>query len=116
MMSAKWWFERYCSKKLKNINGDPTYEQLAESAANLSYRSSVQRAVKFNDRNSEKNLARKNGEMIIRDFLIEIYNCSFSASLNTISDIWIKIYNIYKDNNIEDYTYGNAQKWVNMSI
>ena len=112
------WFNRFCANKhaLKSVGNNPDYKDLACVAANLSYRASVLRALNFNGKNSEGKLARLDGEKIVIDFLYKIFESQNVASLDYVSDVWSKIYDTYKKHNIEDYTYGNAQKWVNMSI
>ena len=91
-------------------------EDLAKVAAHLSYRSSVIRAMSFGDKIKEKESARSDGEKIISSFLVQcLENTPISA--NEVSDCWSLLYELYhKKYGFNNYTYGNAQKWVNMSI
>lgn len=118
MNKAEMWFNRFCanSKAFKKLEANPDYIDLACLAATLSYRASVLRAVKFNGKKREAAFARKDGETIIEEFLCAAINEKTPFEIDVVYDIWNKIYKVYKKHGIDDYTYGNAQKWVNMSI
>ena len=112
------WYKRFCENKsaVKALSTTPDASELAYAAAKLSYRASVLRALKMNGKNNEAKIARQEGEKVIVNFLCDIYKTETAADLDTVSQIWEKIYQIYKKQDIQDYTYGNAQKWVNMAI
>ena len=112
------WYKRFCEgkKAVRTLSSTPNAVELARAAAILSYRASVLRALKFEGKNSEAMNARQAGEGQIIDFLCTIYESKSTIDINDVAKTWESIYQIYKRNNIEDYTYGNAQKWVNMSI
>lgn len=112
------WYTRFCENKkmVKELPETPDFNDLARVAANLSYRASVLRAIKLNGKNAAAKLARQEAEVVIQNFLCETYNSKTIVDINDMPAIWEEIYKIYKNHNIDDYTYGNAQKWVNMSI
>lgn len=112
------WYNRFCANRrvVKVLDDSTKAEELAYVAANLSYRASVLRALKFYGKNAEALQARKEGEKVIYNFLVDCYTSKTAADIDYVSQVWEKIYQIYKGQDIQDYTYGNAQKWVNMSI
>ena len=59
---------------------------------------------------SQKNTLKGKGEKIIADFL-----SNKTYDMNKCVDVIKQIKELYK-NDVRDYTYGNAQKWVNMSF
>lgn len=113
------WFNKYCMDKkiYKNTIAENgiSPKSLAYIAASLSYRASVLRALNIGNKKEEASQARKEGEQIIADFLFSCYN-SAPLTVDIVAGKWEQIRTIYKQKYIDDYTYGNAQKWVNMSI
>ena len=112
------WYNRFCEGKsaVKVLPSTPDACDLAEAAAKLAYRASVLRALKMNGKNNEAKFARQEGEKVIKNFLCEIYSSETVATIDFVAQTWETIYQIYKKQEIQDYTYGNAQKWVNMAI
>ena len=112
------WYKRFCEnqKPIKTLCNTPNAEELASVAAILSYRASVLRALKMNGKHKEAALARQKGEVLIKDFLWKIFNTNTAAEFDCVVETWEALHQIYKKQDIQDYTYGNAQKWVNMAI
>lgn len=107
------WYQKFCSKI------DP---KDIPAAVNKAYASSVVRAlyddkgklIGFGGKTTEKINARKKATDIIVSYLsyVEQYK-SFPYSIRRL---WDQIRNVYHECDITWYTYGNAQKWVAMSI
>ena len=89
-----------------------------KAAAMSAVGASNQRALKLNG-NTHLPIAKEQCYDLIAKSLQEL----FSRSAVTVEDFsnWeytlaTEIRKIHKDLNIDDYTYGNAQKWINLSI
>lgn len=107
------WYQKFCSKiDPKDIT----------AAVNKAYTSSVVRAlydgkgnlIGFGGNTTGKTQARNYATDIIVSYLssVEQHN-SFPYSIRRL---WDQIRNVYHTCGITWYTYGNAQKWVAMSI
>lgn len=59
----------------------------------------------------QKNTLKAKGEDIIAKFLSDK-----KYDMNTCVDVIEQIRALYKNGGVKGYTYGNAQKWVNMSF
>lgn len=112
------WYDRFCNNKkpVKLLPKKPDATALAYVAATLSYRASVLRALKLNGKTDEAKLARQEGERLIVEFLCGVYHSNATVDIDYVSGFWETMRTIYKNHQIDDYTYGNAQKWVHMSI
>ena len=117
-MTIQDWYNKYCAK---HCVANMQVADIANLAAKLSYRASVLRALYENDicvgfkkKYNEKTKARCSGEKTIEQFLKTAY--SNNVSLNDVEAMWNKIRDIYHQQGIFWYTYGNAQKWLGMSI
>lgn len=99
------WYNAFCSGKVKE------HESLAQAAARLSYKASVRRALKYKDDQERTwgEFNRINAAHFLAGFL-EDANFSPERCEYIIRRIKMEF------GNIEDYTYGNAQKWVNIAI
>lgn len=102
---ADGWFNKFCKGKATNKT------TIEEKAAFLSYKPSVQRAIKFNKNNLNKQSARDAAEKVLIKFLQKK-----DFSNETIFNLWDEIWGIYHEQGITQYTYGNAQKWVGMAV
>lgn len=112
-------YKYYCerSKYYQNelAKNEKTQEFFARMAAHLSYRASVMRALTFGDQKAKAPNIREKGEKIISEFLVKSLE-NPPATVGEVAKYWEKLHNLYLKEKIEDYTYGNAQKWVNMAI
>ena len=121
---AKDFYAKYCESK---THAHMTEESIYELSAHLSYRASITRALYdengepcgFNGKNKQSIIARSAGEAVLQGALKELVTMTF----DTQSDFdewafekWDFIREIYYNNGITWYTYGNAQKWFNMAI
>ena len=111
------WANKYCPKPISSINNavDIAY------AVDKAYAPSVHRALwqngkhcGFNGMTKEKNQARAQATHIIECYLQYVYN--YNLLPYSVTDLWDKVRDVYYNNRITWYTYGNAQKWVAMSI
>ena len=107
------WYQKFCS----NINTKDI-----TAAVNKAYSSSVVRAlydgkgklIGFNGNTKGKTAARKVATGIIVSYLSDVEQ--YNSLPYPIWDLWDEIRNVYHGCGITWYTYGNAQKWVAMSI
>ena len=103
------WYQKFCSKTI------------ITTAVNKAYASSVVRAlynsgksIGFNGNTKGKTAARKVATGIIVSYLSDVEQ--YNSLPYPIWDLWDDIRNVYHTCGITWYTYGNAQKWVAMSI
>ncbi len=113
-------YKKFCiensSRFRKENKNTLTLEKIAYYAATLSYKPSVQHAICFGEKKREKKLARAEGEKIISSFLLKCFE-EAPVLTDQISGCWNQLHTLYREKyEIEQYSYGNAQKWVNMSI
>ena len=104
------WARKYCPKKLS-----------ISDAVNKAYAPSVRRALwnsgsyyGFNNMTTEKNKARAQATPIIESYLQHVDD--YNSLPYSVTDLWDKVRDVYHNNHITWYTYGNAQKWVGMAI
>lgn len=92
-------------------------EEIIETAINNAYAPSMRRAIKLNGKSSKE--PREECAKFMRSNIAEKYKTindarSFDDFAKACCD---NIVNIFHDKyGIEDYTYGNAQKWLNMTF
>lgn len=104
------WANKYCPNKL-----------LISDAVNKAYAPSVVRALYkngkltgFGGNTTGKTQARNDATDIIVRYLQYVDN--YNLLPYSVTDLWDKVRDVYHNNDITWYTYGNAQKWVGMAI
>ena len=116
----KSWVSTGRSHKLLSISSSLEGTSIFYEACKKAYFSSVVRALKSINKEKLK-LARAESQLYLSQELKKIYsnpsNFSNDEQFDTrIEDIANKIRKIFRDQGETDYTYGNAQKFINMSI
>lgn len=114
------WYSHFC----KNCDSATTLPKIIDKAASLSYQASVQHAlwkdgkhIGFNGKTREKNMVRAESERYLREFLAEAINCTDEEALfSRMQQAWDDIREIYHENKITWYNYGNAQKRLAMAM
>ena len=104
------WANKYCPNQLS-----------ISDAVNKAYAPSVRQALWQNGRHcgfkgmtTAKQNARAQATHIIECYLKQVDN--YNLLPYSVTDLWDKVRDVYHNNNITWYTYGNAQKWVAMAI
>ncbi|MBR2334163.1 MAG: hypothetical protein IKA59_02350 [Clostridia bacterium] len=104
------WVNKYCPNKLS-----------ISDAVNKAYAPSIRQALWQNGRHcgfkgmtTAKQSARAQATQIIECYLQDVHN--YNLLPDSVTDLWDKVRDVYHNNNITWYTYGNAQKWVSMAI
>lgn len=109
------------AKKLLSIKGISNQDDIIKESIKRAYAPSVKNTALKQGKYGAKNLQkiRKICEPEILNYFKNLLNLS-KVDDNAFSkwekDLADKIRNIYLENNINLYTYGNAQKWINMTI
>lgn len=80
------------------------------------YRASTTRALKNPNKINTKAIKESLIDVIANDLnSLYISNDNYDFSIFE-SELSTKVRNAFKDKGLDDYTYGNAQKWINLSI
>ena len=105
---AQKFYEKYCLKHLKTNDYD-----YALVSARYSYQTATKRAIKYESKEEKINskMKRFEDEKKIVNFLI-----TGDFKLESIAKLAHEIRNDYQKVDVHDFLYGNAQKWINMSI
>ena len=116
------WYNKYC----KSCSQISDIKIVIEKAVKLSYKSSVLRALYYNNKQvgfdgkkKESFIARKNCEIYLKNLLSDLYrfnNMKGQKVIGMFESVWCKIRREYHSVGIIWYTYGNAQKWTAMAV
>ena len=116
-----------CKSKLEIVTGfrnDWKYslkgileEEIIETAINKAYAPSMRRAIKLNGKSS-KEPREECAEMLLKKISENYRTINTTKAFDDFAKACCdNIVNIFHDKHgIEDYTYGNAQKWLNMTF
>ena len=114
-------WKRKSNGKLLSITGVSNIDDIIDIAVQKGYAPSIQNTAIKQYKYDSKKLAvpRKDCEELLKKEIKKIYdetNITEEKFEEWESNLASEIREKYKQNGIEHYTYGNAQKWINMTI